>query len=61
MVPLILKLDGEPKLCELGADGRLITAYFDHRAMDGWGAEVPQQRTKVLPSALPEAAPVQSD
>jgi ribA/ribD-fused uncharacterized protein len=61
IVPLILKLDDEPQLCELGADGRLITAYFDHRAMDGGGAEVPQQRTKVLPSALPEATHMQSD
>lgn len=61
MVPLILKLEDEPELCELGADGRLITSYFDHRAMDGWAAEVPQQRIRVLPSALPEATPVQTD
>jgi hypothetical protein len=61
MVPLILRLDDELKLCELGADGRLITAYFDHRAVDGCGAEVPQQRIKVLPSAFAEATPIQTD
>jgi ribA/ribD-fused uncharacterized protein len=61
MVPLILTLDDELKLCELGADGRLITAYFDHRAVDGCGAEVPQQRIKVLPSAFAEATPIQTD
>lgn len=61
MVPLILRIEDEPKLCELGADGRLITSYFDRRAMDGWGAEVPQQRIKVLPTALAEATPLQTD
>lgn len=61
IVPLILRLDDQPKLCEVGADGRLITAYFDHHALDGCGAEVPQQRIQILPSALAEATPTQRD
>lgn len=61
IVPLILRLDDELKLCEVGADGRLVTAYFDHRALDGCGAEVPQQRIKILPSVFAEATPIQTD
>jgi ribA/ribD-fused uncharacterized protein len=59
MVPLILRLNDEPKLCEIGANDRLITAYFDHRPVDGWGAEVPQQRIQVL-SPLSEASSSQT-
>ena len=52
MVPLIFKLDDQPRLCEVGSDGRLITYYFDHRAFDGSGAEVPLQRSEMPASII---------
>jgi hypothetical protein len=39
-------------LCELGADGSLITSYFDHTAWDGWARPVLQQRIEIFASAI---------
>jgi ribA/ribD-fused uncharacterized protein len=52
LVPLILKLDDGAELCELGADGSLITSYFDHTAWDGWARPVVQQRIEISASAI---------
>jgi ribA/ribD-fused uncharacterized protein len=51
LVPLVLKLNDGATLCELGADGSLITSYFDHTAWDDWARPVVQQRIEISASA----------
>lgn len=51
LVPLVLRINGEPKMYDVGADGRFISAYFEHRTWDEWGAEVAQQRTQIPASS----------
>jgi len=52
LVPLLLKLDSGAELCEVGADGSLITSYFDHTAWDGWARPVEQHRIEISASAI---------
>jgi ribA/ribD-fused uncharacterized protein len=52
LVPLLLKLDNGADLCELGADGSLITSYFNHTAWDGWARPVEQQRIEISASVI---------
>jgi hypothetical protein len=50
LVPLLLTVTGEPRLCEIGASGRLITGYYQLRPWDDWGAEVEPERTIITAS-----------